>query len=112
MIVSFEPLIEEVGGERLDLFRRQLAQTEGVCQKFVLAADAAAANVFPAQLTTVDVLVMTADGGITYVLNGADTAITLDANGIVVLWGSAITALTLSEPNSATVNVKIWAWGV
>jgi len=111
MIVDFDPRIQEVGGERLDLVRRSLSETEAVHQKFILAADASNANVFPAQLTTVDVLVMTVDGAITYVLNGADTAITLDDEGIVVLWGTAITALTLSEPNSTNVNVELWAWG-
>ena len=111
MIVTFEPKIEELDGPFVDLVRRSLTETEAVHQKFVLAGSTTDGDVFPAQLTTIDVLVVSTNVAVTYKLNASSTAITLDAGGVHVLWGTSITAMTMTEAAGTDATIRLWAWG-
>jgi hypothetical protein len=111
MIVTFEPKIEEINGPFVDLVRRSLSETESVHQKFTLAGSSTDADVFPSQLTTIDVLVLSSNIATTYKLNSSATAIPLDASGVHVLWGTAVTAITMSEAAGTDATIQLWAWG-
>lgn len=111
MIVSFVPDIEEIGGEKLDLPFSQLSESEAVHQKFTLAGSSTDANVFPSQITTADVVVLTSNIAVTFNVNASTVDIPLDANGYYIHWGTAITALTMSEAAGSDATVKLWMWG-
>jgi hypothetical protein len=111
MIVTFEPKVEEINGPFVDLVRRSLTETESVVQKFTLAGSSTDADVFPSQLTTIDVLVLSSNIVVTYKLNSSATAITLDANGVHVYWGTSVTAMTMTEANASDATIQLWAWG-
>jgi hypothetical protein len=62
-------------------------------------------------VTTVDVVLIESTQAISWRLNAADTAITLDANRVHLLYGTNITALLLSNASGSTATVKIFIAG-
>lgn len=104
----------QVDGQTLYSLNQTTAETEMGWQAYQIATattDQAIAFNLSTGITTIDILYMASDQALTYKINGSATACTLDANGVVVLWGTAITALTVSNASGSTANFKILIGG-
>jgi hypothetical protein len=62
-------------------------------------------------VTTVDIVLIESSQAISWRLNAADTAITIDANRVHLLFGTNITALLMSNASGSTAYVKIYIAG-
>ena len=56
-------------------------------------------------VTTADILYIESDQQITLKQVSGDTAITIDAGGFVLLWGTSATAYIISNASGSTANV-------
>jgi len=62
-------------------------------------------------ITTIDYVILTSDQAISWRLAAADTAITLDANRLLILWGTSVTAFLISNASGSTANIKVYIGG-
>ncbi len=60
---------------------------------------------------TSDVVYIESDVAISFRLVAAGTSIACDANGFALIWGTAPTAILLSNSSGATANVKVLVAG-
>jgi len=56
---------------------------------------------------TADVVYVESDIDISFRLVGSGTSIAVDANGFALIWGTAPTAVLLSNASGSTANVKV-----
>ncbi len=78
---------------------------------FEVATGVTASSIFPPNITTIDVLYFESTQAVTIFQNSSATAITVDANGVVLLWGTAVTALTITNASGNTALIKLGWWG-
>ena len=109
-VVTFRGGFEEIGSNVLPLLF-SLAQSEANWRTYLVADATSDESVDLAGIATVDVFLITADQDITYKLNGSSDAITLDANGVHILFGTSITAVTVSNASGSTANVTVFFAG-
>ncbi len=79
--------------------------------RYEIAEDASDESIGLGPITTVSVLVISSDYQVTYKLNSSSDSITLNAGGVHVLMGSAITAISVSEPNTQACVLEIYLGG-
>jgi hypothetical protein len=93
---------------------QSLAADESGWQRYELAnsvTDQAIPFNLSTGVTTVQVILLTSDKAISWRANAADTAITLSANRVHLLYGTSLTALLLSNSSGSTANVRIYIAG-
>jgi len=79
--------------------------------EFEVADAVSDSSIFPPNITTIDVLYLESTQAVTWEYNGADTRITLDANKFALLFGSSVTALTISNASGSTARIRLGWWG-
>jgi len=102
--------VEEVGRGTIFSTQQSLAEDEVGWQEYEVAtatSDQDIAFNLTNGITTIDLMLIKSDQTISYEINGADTTITLDAGCVHVLWGTNITALTVTNASGSTANLKI-----
>jgi len=109
-VPRFEFTLSE-GPRILRSLQLTVAADEWGWDEFEVANGASDASILPGNITTVDVLYIESDQTVTYELNGADTRITLDPQKAHILFGTAVTAITISNGSGATANMKLGWWG-
>lgn len=113
-VVRVKLQLEEVGSGVKFETEQSLFEDEAAWQRYELAdgtTDQAVPFNLTTGVTTVDILLLTADQQISWRLAATDTAITLDANRFHVLYGCNITALLLSNASGSTANVRVYIAG-
>jgi len=98
-------------GTNLRSLSRSDASDEWGWDEFEVATGVTASSIFPANITTIDVLYFESSQVVTIFQNGSATAITVDANGVVFLIGTAVTALTITNASGNTSNIRLGWWG-
>lgn len=88
-----------------------VAADEFQWEEFEVANGVSDSSIMPSKIATIDVLYIESDQAVSYEHNGADTTITLDAKKAHVLFGTNITALTITNASGSTANIKLGAWG-
>jgi len=101
-----EMFLEILGGSRMT-FSGAVSTDESNMRTYEVADETTDESVDLGGITTVDVFAITSDYQITYKLNGSATAITLDAKKSHVLFGTSITAITISNASGSTASVQI-----
>ena len=92
-------------------FGREVGADEWGWDEFEVATGVTTGDIFPSNITTVDVLYFESSQVVTIFQNGSSTAIPIDANGVQLLVGTAITALTITNSSGNTSNIKLGWWG-
>ncbi len=111
-IVTGRIVVWDDEGVQVNLPSKSSSFTEKVAGKTITVAQSASDyDIFPGTMTSIDVLVIYADGALTYKMNSSSTAQTFDDEGQFYLHGTNVTALTVSEAGTANVKLKMWAWG-
>lgn len=100
--------VEIVGLGSLEL-RRELSQDEASFREYEVADATSDETIDLAGVAAVDVLILASDRQITYKLNGS--AITLDAGGVHVLFGTNVTSLAVSNASGATATLTVGVAG-
>jgi len=98
-------------GNVLRSFGREVGADEWGWDEFEVADGVTASSIFPSNITTVDVMYFESDQAVTIFQNSSATAITVDADGVVLLIGTAVTALTITNASGNTSNIKLGWWG-
>jgi len=88
-----------------------VAADEWGWDEFEVANGVTDSDIFPQNITTIDVLYIESDQAVTWEHNSADQRITLDADKFALLFGTSITALTISNSSGSTANIKLGWWG-
>jgi hypothetical protein len=112
-VVKASVTLEDVGKA---FFSKQfsLVEDESVLLEYEVATATTAQDIpisFTTGIAAVDVMLITSTYAITYFLNGSATAITLDANGVHLLCGTNITAMTVTNASGSTAVIKIYLAG-
>ena len=92
--------------------RLSLAEAEEIwtgSQLVVTATTDSALTLGP--VTTGDVFYITSDVAVSYKLNASATAVTLDAGGFHLYFGTSITAITITNASGSTATLKYGVWG-
>lgn len=101
-------LLLRYGGKQIADHFQQLSETEVVWyEDYPVATATTDGEISLGSITTADVFYIYSDQQITYKLNGADTACTLDAGRFHLHWGDAVTALTITNASGSTAYLKI-----
>ena len=82
-----------------------LGETEYLVQRIQVANATTDSALSFGGVTTADVFYIASDQQITYKLSGGATAATLDANGLHLLYGTAVTACTVTNASGSTANL-------
>jgi len=109
-VCSIKLAIGEVA-QVLRSFGREVGSDEWSWDEFEVADGVTTGNIFPGNITTVDVLYFESSQVVTIFLNSSATATPVDADGVVFLIGTAITALTITNGTGNTANIKLGVWG-
>ena len=88
-----------------------LAADEWGWEQFEVANGVTDSDIHPQNITTITVLYIESDQAVTWEHNSADTRITLNANSFALLFGTSITALTISNASGSTANITLGWWG-
>ena len=109
-VAEFQFSIGEIGINLRSLSRSDAADEWG-WDEFEVANGVTTSSIFPANITTIDVLYFESSQVVTIFQNGSVTAVPIDANGIEILVGTAITALTITNASGNTANITVIAGG-
>ena len=106
--------LEDIGNAMV--YSKQLAinQDESMWLYYEVATGTTAEAIpitFATGIAAVDVFFITSTYAITYFLNGSATAITLDANGAHLLYGTNVTACTITNASGSTAIIRIYVAG-
>lgn len=110
LVVRAESLLEQIGAAPITK-AASLSVDEGGWYTYEVVTATSDEAISLVGVTTASAFFLYSDQTITYVLNGADTAITLTARGWVLLWNTSITACTISNASGSTANVTVGIWG-
>jgi len=89
----------------------EIIADEWVWDQFEVADSTSDSSIFPGNITTATVLFIESDQTVTYEIDGADTTETLTAGYAHLLFGTSITALTITNSSGSTANVRLGVWG-
>jgi len=109
-ILTLKLEVEEVGRGIVYSKVQSLAENEVGWQEYQVTTGTSDQDIafnLTNGITTIDLMLISSDQTISYEINGADTTITLDANCVHALWGTNITALTVTNASGSTANLKI-----
>ncbi len=85
----------------------KISEDEAVYHQIEVADGVADFSVDFGGVGTSDVVYVESDQNISFRLVAAGTSIAVDANGFALIWGTAPTAILLSNASGATANVKV-----
>ena len=98
--------VEVIGQGNLD-FLGSVSIDEANIRKYEVADSTTDEAVNVAGVAAVDVFAVKSDQAVSYKLNGSSDAVTLDANGFHALFGTNITAMTVTNASGSTANIEI-----
>ena len=110
-IVKTTISMELVGQGPIYSKTHSISEAEGVWHELQLATGSTDSSVNFGGVTTGDIVLLSSDQTISWRCNVVDTAITLDANRVHLLVGTAVTAILLSNSSGSTANVKVLVAG-
>ena len=111
MPVSTVQLVLGEIGINLRTLSLSVSADEWGWDEFEVATGVTDSSIFPPNITTIDVMYLESSQAVTWEYNGADTVITLDANKFALLFGTSMTALTITNASGNTAKIKLGWWG-
>lgn len=109
-VATVELVLGEIGVNLRNL-SLTVASDEWGWDEFDVANGVTDSSIFPQNITTIDVLYLESNQDVTWEHNGADTVITLDAGKFALLFGTSITALTITNASGNTAKIKLGWFG-
>jgi hypothetical protein len=109
-VAKFKFTIGE-GAREMRSLNLEVAADEWSWDEFEVATGVSDSSILPSNITTIDVLYIESDQAVSYEHNGADTTITLDADKAHCLFGTSVTALTITNASGSTANIKLGVFG-
>ncbi len=98
-------------GTNLRNLSLSVAADEWGWDEFEVATGVTADDIFPQNITTIDVLFIESSQDVTVFKNSSATADPVDGDGVLLQFGTAITALTITNASGSTAKIKLGWWG-
>ncbi len=109
-IAAVQLVLGEIGTNLRNL-SLSVAADEWCWDEFEVDNGASDSDIFPQNITTINILYLESSKAVTWEADGADTRITLNAGKFALLFGTSITALTISNASGSTSNIKLGWFG-
>ena len=88
-----------------------VAADEWGWDEFEVATGVTASSIFPPNITTIDVLYFESSQVVTIFQNSSATADSIDANGVLLKFGTSVTALTITNASGNTAQIRLGWFG-
>jgi len=88
-----------------------IAADEWGWDEFEVANGVTDSDIFPQNITTITVFYLESDQDVTWEPDGADKRVPLDASKFAFLFGTSMTALTISNASGSTAKLKFGWFG-